>query len=458
MRNCNIVINNDGTVQVTDAIDYVGEHRATRLNISLNTELTHDHISYYTLAFKPGAALKNPPSYKLTSDLIPAADLTDSVLVYSLPSALTCFGSLDAQVLAHCLNSANEVVEIIKSPVFRVMFEPSVSGDEELFTEEAQNFTALIHTALAQLNLTIDEADELCDKINEAYENGELNGDKGEKGEKGDKGDKGDRGEQGEKGEKGDKGDTGKDATINGVNAIRLSADGSIKLTQQGEIITLHFDAIKLYHTLPTNATYGDTCLYSPKNALIKTDSGKTIYVDWNDFCNALAKADAVFSMKLYDSEETVCASLDATSHRIAGGAIEKIFQYSTTTESWHIVFNNNVFVPTLSTLTKDHATIPLTEPPACFSLPFFSTARSYSISADGTVFYAPVRLMLYRGGWHEFDASHDHDNKEVLDLISTEQATLIAEIPAIKASVEEIGGGIAEIESIIDESGVLEE
>ena len=67
----------------------------------------------------------------------------------------------------------------------------------------------------------VDEVSETVDKINDAYENGELKGDKGdqgekgdkgdqgEKGEKGDKGDKGDQGIQGEKGDKGDKGDQG---------------------------------------------------------------------------------------------------------------------------------------------------------------------------------------------------------------------------------------------------------
>ena len=55
----------------------------------------------------------------------------------------------------------------------------------------------------------VDEVSETVDKINDAYENGELKGDKGEQGEKGEKGDKGDQGIQGEKGDKGDKGDQG---------------------------------------------------------------------------------------------------------------------------------------------------------------------------------------------------------------------------------------------------------
>ena len=58
----------------------------------------------------------------------------------------------------------------------------------------------------------VDEVSETVDKINDAYEKGELKGEKGDKGDQGiqgEKGDKGDKGDQGEKGDKGDKGDQG---------------------------------------------------------------------------------------------------------------------------------------------------------------------------------------------------------------------------------------------------------
>ena len=63
----------------------------------------------------------------------------------------------------------------------------------------------------------IDKVENTVDKINDAYENGELKGEKGDKGdqgiqgEKGEKGDKGDQGIQGEKGEKGEDGKDGQD-------------------------------------------------------------------------------------------------------------------------------------------------------------------------------------------------------------------------------------------------------
>ena len=70
MRNCNIKIGNDGQVTVTQITEYIEEHGATQLVITLNNELKNDSISYYTLCFKPGAALKNPPEAKITSDMI----------------------------------------------------------------------------------------------------------------------------------------------------------------------------------------------------------------------------------------------------------------------------------------------------------------------------------------------------------------------------------------------------
>lgn len=86
------------------------------------------------------------------------------------------------------------------------------------------------------------------------YDSGELTGPKGDTGATGTQGIQGERGIQGEKGEKGDKGDTGeqgpagadgaagKDATINGVNALKLTAESPVKATQNGDTLTLGLD------------------------------------------------------------------------------------------------------------------------------------------------------------------------------------------------------------------------
>lgn len=71
---------------------------------------------------------------------------------------------------------------------------------------------------------------------------GAVKGEKGDKGDPGEKGDKGDPGTPGVKGEKGDKGDPGtpgvkgdkgepgKDATVNGKNAITISAGNNVSI------------------------------------------------------------------------------------------------------------------------------------------------------------------------------------------------------------------------------------
>lgn len=426
MRNCSIQINNDGSVNVSDCVDYVGEHRATQLSVQLNSELTADNISYYTLSFKPGAALKNPPSHKLTSDMIPKTELEADTLFYRLPAALTCFGSLDIQVLAHCLSDTNEVTEIIKSPVFRILFNPSISGDDEIFIEEAQNFTALIHTALAQLNLTLDEADELCDKINEAYENGELNGTViiphiDNDGTLSWSNDAGLENPQpiNLKGEKGDKGDTGKSATINGYNAVTINTGGDLEITQDGENITLSCNSVKFYNTLPTAAEDGEVCLYSPINTLTPADSGKPIYINYSDLLNAIDTDYAAFNLLLYDADSEEIGHIYATSFFENEEKI-KYFDVVFNEKRWFVHFTNNEFIPQKSFFEQNGEREMLFALPKYFELPHFSGTEITYDTSSGNVFYAPPRLMFYHGDWYEFNPlSHTHENYNTLDCFS---------------------------------------
>ena len=164
MRNCNITINNDGSVAVSNFGGYIEEHSATTLVITLSDELKSDTVSYYTLCFKPGAALKNPPNIKITTDMITADTTTgtavDGVISYPLPYELTRFGSLDVQVQAHVLGEDDSLAATVKSPVFRLSFEPSVTGEEAIMIKDTDGFIDLIHTALAQLNATVEETNE----------------------------------------------------------------------------------------------------------------------------------------------------------------------------------------------------------------------------------------------------------------------------------------------------------
>lgn len=427
MRNCSIHINNDGSVNVNDCVDYVGEHRATELSIQLNSELTSDTISYYTLCFKPGAALKNPPSCKLTSDIIPKPET--NILSYRLPAALTCFGSLDIQVLAHCLSDTNEVNEIIKSPVFRIFFKPSITGDEELFLEEAQNFTALIHTALAQLNLTLDEADELCDKINEAYENGELNGTafiphidaQGTLSWSNDAGLENPEpiNLKGEKGDKGDSGDPGKSATINGYNAVTITTDGDLEFSQDGKTITLSCNSVKFYDTLPETAQDGNICLYSPVNTITPEDGGKPIYINYSDLLNAVETEFSTFNISLFDAEKQEIGHLFATSF-IEDEDKTKYFDVVLNDRRWFVHFTNDEFTPEKSFFEQNTGREILLTLPRYFTLPYFASAETTYDTASGNIFYAPPRLMYYRGGWYEFNPlSHTHENYNTLDYFS---------------------------------------
>ena len=426
MRTCNIQINNDCSVNISDSVDYVGEHRATELSIQLNSELTSDSISYYTLSFKPGAALKNPPPYKLTSDMIPK---TSDHISYRLPASLTCYGSLDAQVLAHCLGDTNEVTEIIKSPVFRIFFKPSITGDEELFLEEARYFTELIHTALAQLNLTLDEADELCDIINEAYENGELNGAViipyiDEEGTLSWSNDSGFENPEpinlkGEKGEKGDSGAPGKNATINGHNAVTINTDGDLEFSQDGETITLSCNSVKFYDTLPETAQDGNICLYSPINTLTPDDGGKPIYINYSDLLSAVETEYSTFNISLFDAEMQEIGHLFATSF-FENNDKMKYFDVVLNDRRWFVYFTNNEFIPEKSFYEQNTEREILLMLPRYFTLPYFSSTEITYDTTSGNIFYAPPRLMFYRGGWHEFNPlSHTHENYNTLDYFS---------------------------------------
>ena len=429
MRTCSIQLNNDGSVNVSDCVDYVGEHRATQLSVQLNSELTADSISYYTICFKPGAALKNPPSHKLTSDMIPKTDLNADTLSYRLPAVLTCFGSLDVQILAHCLSDTNEVTEIIKSPVFRIFFKPSITGDDELFIEEAQNFTALIHTALAQLNLTLDEADELCDKINEAYENGELNGAViiphiDSDGTLSWSNDAGFENPQpinlmGKKGDKGDKGEAGKDATINGYNAVTINTGGDLEITQNGKNITLSCNSVKFYDTLPNTAADGEVCLYSPINTLTPADSGKPIYINYTDLLNSIDTDYAAFNLLLYDANAEEIGHIYATSFFENEEKI-KYFDVVFNEKRWFVHFTNDEFIPQKSFFEQNTEREMLLALPKYFELPQFSSTEITYDTSSGNVFYAPPRLMFYRGDWYEFNPlSHIHTNFNTLDNFS---------------------------------------
>ena len=108
-----------------------------------------------------------------------------------------------------------------------------------------------------QVKLTAEDVgaisqDDLQNATNEALakakESGEFDGPQGPAGPQGEKGDKGEQGIPGEKGDKGDKGEpgatgpagaAGANATINGVNALTLSAGSGLSGSQSGNTYTM---------------------------------------------------------------------------------------------------------------------------------------------------------------------------------------------------------------------------
>lgn len=456
MRDCTVKIDNNGKVTVTQPIEYIEEHSATQLVITLNSELKDSSVSYYTLCFKPGAALKNPPDIKITSDMISASQTSNGIIRYTLPSELTCFGSLDVQVQAHIIDSNGRMVSLIKSPVFRLYFEPSVTGDEEILIGEGEGFISLIHSALAQLNLTVEEVEELCDKLNEAFENGELNGpvimpsvstdgtlswsnDAGLenpppvniKGPKGDKGDKGDKGEDGVFSD-----ELADEITLN--TAARHTHANKELLDSLTESM---IGTLNVYHELPETANDGEICVYSRANVLSAEDSGKLIHIDWNVFNQTIAKDFAQFTITFLNASEEV-GYIYATSWSGVNGGYDTIFEYAKGNEQWSVNFIGGVFDKENSYYTNDETTVYLDTPPASFTLPYFSELISDLSNINGDILYAPIKIMIYRDGWYEFEAT----TGGVTHSEMTEYVTAA------------INGSLDEIEAMIDESGVLDE
>ncbi len=463
MRDCNIKIGNEGQVTVSQVTEYIEEHSATRLVITLNNELKAEIISYYTLCFKPGAALKNPPDIKITSDMINAE--SNGTLTYSLPSELTCFGSLDIQVQGHVIDNSGIMSALIKSPVFRLSFEPSITGDEEFIIGEDDGFISLIHSALAQLNLTVEEVEELCDKLTEAYENGELNGKDGKDGEKGEKGDKGDTGDKGEP------------AKINGFNAVTIEGGKCCEIVQDGETLTLNVDGVPVYHVLPESAKDGSVCLYSPANVLTAADSGKKIKLDLQGITAANVEwFDMHFTV---EDEETGYINIGSG----VTGESSRFVMLSNGKEAWDIELTDGVLDTERSSYYPDISTgesILLTELPQYFTLPAFDNITADIEGLEKAVFYAPLKLMAYRDGWYELisvegtsenggsAAEIEEINATLNTLIQTDEDRyneMINNDQGLSDRIDELGNcictiedGITEIEAMIDESGVLDE
>lgn len=248
MREYIIKINNDGTATaVTTPQQYMEEHNATQLSIELNDELKHPGISYYTLCFNINALTDNPYNVKITSDMItsnsPNGCTDGDYIYYPLPESLTACKSLAVQVQAYILGANEKIEEIIKSPVFYLNFSSSVTGEEELLNFDGSGFISMMHEAISQMDATTKEADALCEKINTAFETGEMNGSTFYP----------EISEDGELTWTNDggfdnppsfliKGEPGVNATINGCEALSITAGENISLEQNENELSISAD------------------------------------------------------------------------------------------------------------------------------------------------------------------------------------------------------------------------
>ncbi len=452
MRDCKITLNNDGTVTVEPVHKYIKEHSATQLVITLSDEMKNEAISYHTLCFKPGAALKNPPNIKVTTDMIADSSeigsIADGVISYPLPEALTAFGSLDVQVQAHITDDNEKLIGLIKSPVFRLEFEPSVTGEDDILVGDASGFIAKIHEALNELNMTVEAAEKLCEKISEAFENGDLNGpvvmphvsEDGTLSWSNSAGLENPepvniKGPQGEQGEKGDP------ATINGYKAITIVPGESISLVQQDDNLIMDFKGLPVHRTLPETATDGDVCLYAPANTITPEMSGQRILLNLEELAKPTEQSGSVYA-DLYsrDGEHVLSMqfSKEYNGEDTASYHFVSIENKLTNTSFFCSLFDGVFDGASFETFDADGNTVESIEyesfedVPMYYELPEFASAETYIEGLEFTAFYFPYRLVCFQGGkWTELSSGGNTDltdiirqieqNRELIDGIADE-------------------------------------
>lgn len=309
-----------------------------------------------------------------------------NVIVYEVtPQTVSCIGETGCEIRLF-----NNEGGLITSPRFSILVDYTIYNGEEI-VDSAPEFDALQDR--------IDKADKLYDKVNNAYENGELKGDKGDKGEKGDKGDrgekgeKGDKGDTGEKGDKGEKGDRGDSGGLSGEELEQIVANTAARHTHG------------VYHELPETANEGKICIYAPNNEILLEDSGRLIYIDWDSFNKTLAKDGTQFVVTFCDENGEEIGDIYATSWESERNVCTTNFQYTNGNEQWDIYFIGGVFDPESSVYTNGENSTSLIKAPESFTLPIFSSFTVDHSNIDDDFLNTPIRLMVYLDGWREINS-----------------------------------------------------
>ena len=151
MKDILVLIAQDGSASVYQPPLYETTHNSCRLVVQLNDALSAAEFGRHYFSFDPYALNRRSLSNAMTGDAADSpAYRTGHNLYCPLPEALTASGELLVQVEAHHVED-DVPVKIEKSAVFRLRFEPSISGESEAL-EEAYGFLPQLQAAVEAMN------------------------------------------------------------------------------------------------------------------------------------------------------------------------------------------------------------------------------------------------------------------------------------------------------------------
>ncbi len=149
MRDIRVTLQPDGAAAVEGFSGYAGEHNATRLLIELNEELSDAGICFHTLCFDLYGLGRKAVSGNIYAGEGGSAYRQGLTLVFELPEALTSGGELLCQVEGHRTQNGR-TLSVVKSAVFTLPFEPSLTGDGTDF-DDGCDWLARLFAALDAL-------------------------------------------------------------------------------------------------------------------------------------------------------------------------------------------------------------------------------------------------------------------------------------------------------------------
>ena len=167
-------------------------------------------------------------------------DNTTEMELYSFPAVLQLKSLPDGEETDdENRESMSTLAEVAKEAAFNAKESEDKASTHESKAESYALKAEGVHENIKAIEPTLIQAVKDANAVKEAYDNGELKGDKG------DKGDKGEQGIQGEKGEKGEKGDP---AEIP-FDYINNNFANAIKINKSGTSITA-YDVSPVEHNL----------------------------------------------------------------------------------------------------------------------------------------------------------------------------------------------------------------